>query len=245
MIKTVKTKKIFLTGLISLLVLSIIIGVKNSNKSYAAENTVKIKAKICSGGPKYPTAHIKTATKGKLKEIAFTLKWVQELTLQKNGQTFYQKTFPANQEAASFKKSFDLETKSSITMIIKGGCNCPNPKIVRKFNINFDNDNEYSSFVDLNEYCYDDLSPEITGKVYGTNKNLQININGKNYTAINNQDNTWTVPKGTIDKLNIADETITVKVNDLNNETTVLKKNICFTILDDFILPPNTGQGLN
>ncbi len=239
MTRKTKIASIFSISLISLLFISLIVAVKNPTRSYAISENTKINALVCSGGKKHPVAHIKASINNKKKELTFNLNWINYIKLTADNNIIYEKKLPTFQANNSFKKSFNLADKVSLALTLRGGC--PESEITRTFNLDFEKENEYSTFVDLNEYCYDDLSPEITGKVYGTNDNFKVNINGKEYEAINNKDNTWIIPKNTIDKLNIADETIKVEINDLNNTSTTLNKYICFTILDDHLLPPNTG----
>ncbi|MCF6207667.1 MAG: Ig-like domain-containing protein, partial [Sulfurovum sp.] len=59
-----------------------------------------------------------------------------------------------------------------------------------------------------------DTTPPLTGTVDDPDATVIVTINGKDYTATNNGDGTWSIPDDTIDPLNEGENTITVKAID-------------------------------
>ena len=61
---------------------------------------------------------------------------------------------------------------------------------------------------------YTERSPELSGTVNEPDANVTVEINGKQYPAVNNQDGTWTLPQGTIDQLANGSYDITITATD-------------------------------
>lgn len=90
---------------------------------------------------------------------------------------------------------------------------------------------------------YDERSPELSGTVNEPDANVTVEINGKQYPAVNNQDGTWTLPQGTIDQLANGSYDLTITATDPAGNKTIIRKTIRINAKNNlgFFLPPNTG----
>lgn len=96
---------------------------------------------------------------------------------------------------------------------------------------------------DKKDSTSEDRSPEISGKVDDPNAKIKIEINGKEYDAINNGDGTWSLPKGSID--NLANGKYDIKIKIIDQAGNVSESNATININAKnslgFLIPPNTG----
>lgn len=96
---------------------------------------------------------------------------------------------------------------------------------------------------DKKDSTSEDRSPEISGKVDDPNAKVKIEINGKEYDAINNGDGTWSLPKGSID--NLANGKYDIKIKIIDQAGNVSESNATININAKnslgFLIPPNTG----
>lgn len=96
---------------------------------------------------------------------------------------------------------------------------------------------------DKKDSTSEDRSPEISGKVDDPNAKVKIEINSKEYDAINNGDGTWILPKGSID--NLANGKYDIKIKIIDHAGNVSESNATININAKnslgFLIPPNTG----
>lgn len=90
---------------------------------------------------------------------------------------------------------------------------------------------------------YTERSPELSGTINEPKAVIVVEINGKKYNAVNNQDGTWSLPTGTINQLANGSYDLMISFTDPAGNETGIRQTIKINAPNNlgFILLPNTG----
>ncbi len=170
-------------------------------KSYAqnsGSSSSIINAHVCSGGNRTPLGSItqpvnQTPTSQSTYEITATTSWVSSYQVFRGADIIASKNnlpHVANYESTVIVPL--VKGTNDLRLVLIGGC----PESTATSSI--------VSIVyapesaTIRPVITNSRSPKLTGRVSHTTAAVTVTINGKNYTAKNNGDGTWTLPEGVI-----------------------------------------------